>query len=168
MEEQQKRQVAEVEKEHKIREMAGPPTGSATEMKTKTRTFFTQTTRLKTGEQGNQTNNPKMVSTESQAWRPNIASVSSQSVPETRSKTEDRANQTNIPKMATTGSQAWRPNIASVHSQAVPEMTNTGTDPGNVTIFDMTSNDKFDVDMTDAINQQEDEKQKKENNIKNG
>ncbi len=34
-------------------------------------------------------------------------------------------------------------------------MVNTGTDPGNATIFDMTSNDKFDVDMTDAINQQE-------------
>ena len=33
MEEQQKRQVAEVEKEHKIREMAGPSTGSAADVR---------------------------------------------------------------------------------------------------------------------------------------
>ncbi len=50
-----------------------------------------------------------MVSTESQAWRPNIASVHSQAVPE----------------MATTGSQAWR-NIASVHSQTVPKTEERG------------------------------------------
>ena len=33
MEEQQKRQVVEVEKEHRLREMAGPSTGSAAEVR---------------------------------------------------------------------------------------------------------------------------------------
>ena len=37
MEEQQKRQVMEVEKEHKIREMAGPSTGSAADVRATTR-----------------------------------------------------------------------------------------------------------------------------------
>ena len=37
MEEQQKRQVAEVEKEHVIREMAGPSTGSAADVRATTR-----------------------------------------------------------------------------------------------------------------------------------
>ena len=156
MEEQQKRQMMEVEKEHRLREMAGPSAGSATEMKTKTRTFFTQTMVKKTGEQGNQTNNPKIATTGSQAWRPNIASVHSQAVPE----------------MNNMETQSWK-DITSVYSQTVPKtedrgnqtkkktMVNTGTDAGNATIFDMTSNDEFDVDMTDAINQQENAKKKK-------
>ena len=37
MEEQQKRQVAEVEKEHRLREMAGPSTGSAADVRAASR-----------------------------------------------------------------------------------------------------------------------------------
>ena len=44
MEEQQKRQVAEVEKEHRLREMTGPSTGSAADVRaaSKKRIFATQ------------------------------------------------------------------------------------------------------------------------------
>ena len=43
MEEQQKRQVMEVEKEHKIREMAGPSTGAAADVRaTKTKRVFAE------------------------------------------------------------------------------------------------------------------------------
>ena len=80
MEEQQKRQVQEVEKENSIREMASRSDGSTAELRatTKTRSFFTQTPPTKTEARGNQTMNPKMVNTESQAWRPNIASGGTQ------------------------------------------------------------------------------------------
>jgi hypothetical protein len=80
MEEQQKRQVQEVEKDHSIREMASRTDGSTAELRatTKTRTFFTQTPPTKTGARGNQTMNPKMVNTESQAWRPSIVSGGTQ------------------------------------------------------------------------------------------
>ena len=100
-----------------------------------------------------------MATTGSQAWRPNIASVHSQAVPE----------------MNNMETQSWK-DIASVYSQTVPKtedrgnqtkkktMVNTGTDAGNATIFDMTSNDEFDVDMTDAINQQENAEKKKKDN----
>ena len=124
--------------------MAGPSTGSATEMKAKTITFYTQTIPGRTKTRSNQTENPAIKSGETQTEGPSSSSVYSQAFPETSDAGIGTYIRTKIRHTQTAG----------------PETTNRGTDPGNATIFDMTTNDEFDADMTDTINRQEDEQNK--------
>ena len=148
MEEQQKRQVQEVEKEHTIRDMAGGgPGNSAAEIRatTRMRKFSTQTPKPpKTEVRGNQTMNPKMVSTESQAWRPNIASI---------------GTQPSQPYTASTGSQPSQPYTTSGGSQTDKPGLVRGKQKGASypDVFDMSVDDDFQDDLEKAIEKSKEE-----------
>ena len=173
MEEQQKRNTKEIEKETIIRNIAGSSNTTAqvlradanvgTDINTsqilrnvKTRDYFAQAS-VKTSDSNVGTVNPKMKETGSQAWKPNVSSSSTQSnIPSGSMET-----QTNIPS----GSMGTQTNIpsGSMGTQTEPPRP-PGPQPPGPQMFDMTLDDKKDdhamqIDLAIADQQQDNTQQ---------